>query len=106
VATSAKEAKKILWRAGEDYHPSSGDFIDLKVKWQRKVDVSDLDIGTIIETMEGLYRGCYGWADDMECPICKKVETIISDSDLKNNDRNFVGCWECIEKEDRKNKED
>jgi hypothetical protein len=109
VAYSAKEAKKLFWNYEKtvnrevayphEYHQS--DWIDLKVMWQKHVDVSDLEVGTIIESIEGLYRGCYGWVEYEECPLCGKIDTIHANEDFKSKDgRNFVSCNECYEKEE------
>jgi hypothetical protein len=58
VAKTAKEAKKLAWKLGLDLYG----WIDIRVLWQRGVDVSGLKEGHVIEPLEGLKIGCYSWA--------------------------------------------
>jgi hypothetical protein len=103
VSSSCKEAKKTLWNAGEEYSLDL-EWTEISVKWQKDVDISDVELGTIFEDVEGLKRGCYGWADDAVCPICKEFKYIQRHDDIKTQEK-YVACWDCYEKEYEKQKE-
>jgi hypothetical protein len=85
VAKTARDAKKLAWKSGLDLY----DWIDIRVRWQKGIDVIGLKEGHVIEPLEGLKLGCYSWAEE-ECPICKKID-MLSLEDGK------VGCGDCLE---------
>ena len=66
VADTAKEARNMA--VGHDMIMDC-DFIDIRVRWCRDVDVSGLDKGEI-PVLEGLYRGAYLYVFGLPCPHC------------------------------------
>jgi hypothetical protein len=84
VAKTAKEAKKLAWKSGLDLY----DWIDIRVLWQRDIDVSGFKEGHIMEPLEGLKLGCYSWVEE-ECPICKKVAMLTLDNGI-------ISCYDCL----------
>jgi len=86
VAKTAKSAKKLAWESGlADFH----DWIDIRVKWQKEIDITGLKEGYIIEPLRGLELGCYSWIEEI-CPICGKVKML----SLENGK---IMCSECFE---------
>lgn len=64
VANSITHAKQLC--AGElDCH-----WIDIRAKWKRSTDVSDLPIGIVEDNLLALRRGLYAWSEDNVCDIC------------------------------------
>jgi len=74
VATSAKEAKKIMHDSGE---LSIGDWIDIRVRWMRDAKVDDLPIGVVTDDRDALIRGLYGGITDYPCDECGKERNVI-----------------------------
>lgn len=66
------------------------DWIDIRVKVMKDIDVEGLDYG-IIELYEGLKRGFYSYIDDGKCEICG------NEDEIQYNDEKFV-CGECYDK--------
>ena len=64
VATSGTHAKQLC----------AGDmgciWIDIRAKWKRNADVSDLPIGIIEDDLLALRRGLYSWSENNICDIC------------------------------------
>lgn len=90
VATSSKEAKKIGWNSPE-YDFSDDDFIDLRVKWMKKVDVSKYKVGDTIPFIDGLKIGAYSHSEGIDCPICSEDSYVVCEQGV-------VGCYDCLEK--------
>ena len=87
IVHSFKEAKK--WAVAEFY--GECEFIDVRVKWLKHVDVSDLPYGDM-DCKEGLKRGAYTWILD-DCPVCGSV-TRLERSDVDGE----IRCEACEEK--------
>jgi len=92
VATSAKEAKKIIHDSGE---LPVGDWIDIRVRWIRDAKVGDLPIGMVTDDRDALIRGLYGTLAEYLCDECGKEQDVTC-----YNGR--VLCSRCIEKEYKK----
>jgi len=92
VATSAKEAKKIVYDSGE---LSIGDWIDIRAYWVRSAKVDDLSIGIVTDDRDALVRGIYGALEKYPCDECGKEQDVTC-----YNGR--VLCSRCIEKEYRR----
>jgi len=67
VATSAKEAKKIVYDSGE--LPDT-DWIDIRVYQIRDAKVDDLPIGMVEDDRDALIRGLYGILAEYPCDEC------------------------------------
>jgi len=74
VATSAKEAKKIVYNSNELL---IGDWIDIRVRWVRDAKVDDLPIGMVTDDRDALIRGLYGGITDYPCDECGKERNVI-----------------------------
>ena len=88
VANSAKAAKLAIHYTGD----FSGEFIDLRVKWIKKISSKKLrkfKVGHIFDGLIGLKLGVYAFVEDT-CPICKKDKTVY-------NNESFIGCLDCYE---------
>ena len=85
VAKTSRDAKKLAWKSGLDLY----DWIDIRVLWQRGIDVAGFEEGHVIEPLEGLKLGCYSWAEE-ECPACKRIEMLSLEGDI-------IGCSACLE---------
>jgi len=99
VSSSLREAKKLV----APILIEEGDvlWIEIKVKWNKKAKIDDLEKGYIFypdesEIYDGIKRGVYTHAEDFPCPKCK-LEGYIK---LRKNDE--VMCEECWEKEESK----
>jgi hypothetical protein len=91
VATTAKEAKKIVYDSGEIIFGDT-DYIAIRARWVRDADVKDLPIGMVADERDALIRGLYGWLDEYPCDECRK------DADVTcYSGRALCSC--CIEKE-------
>jgi len=75
VAPTAAEAKRLGKKSRECSALNWGEWIEVKVKWLRHVDVSDLPAGHVLGAIEGLEREAYSYAWG-DCPVCgaKDVE--------------------------------
>ena len=89
VATSAKEAKKIMHDSGE---LSIGDWIDIRVRWMRDAKVDDLPIGMVADDRDALIRGLYGTLAEYPCDECGGERDMICY-------KGWVLCACCVEKE-------
>jgi len=88
VATTAKQAIKFMWKAG-DYWES--EYIDLRAHLLKNADITELPAGYIVyDPVEGLRRHCYVWAEG-QCPICGKDDAMLYDGGDK------IGCLDCLE---------
>ena len=74
VATSAKEAKKIVYDSGELH---VGDWSDIRAHWVRSAKVDDLPIGIVIDGRDALVRGIYGALEKYPCDECGKERSVI-----------------------------
>lgn len=93
VATSAKDAKRIAY---DDELSAHGDWIDVRVRWKKNCDVSDLPIGVIDDDQLALRRGLYGWCEQATCDVCgedKHVESVR----LPLRQDFVVACGDCID---------
>ena len=91
VATTAREAKRIGFAAGEFIGDA---WIDIRARWERDADVTGLDIGVLHGLHDGLLRGFFKYIEGV-CEDCG-VET-----ELKRCNGKAL-CFECVEKEDEK----
>ena len=66
IADTAKEAKAM--GVGHDA-VADCDFIDIRVKWLRNIDITGLEKGEI-GLKEGIIRGAYYWVTGIPCPHC------------------------------------
>lgn len=82
VAPSSAEAKKM------GYKEFGGEWIDIKPKWLKNIDVSGLPLGEI-DPMAGLKRSVYSFTFS-ECPICGKVDLLYFEGDR-------ICCGDCEE---------
>ena len=89
VATSAKEAKKIVHDSGELF---DADWIDIRVRWVRDAIVSDLPIGMVEDARGALIRGLYGTLAEYPCDGCGKERDVVCY-------KGRVLCSCCVEKE-------
>ena len=92
VATSAKEAKKIVYDSGE---LPINDWIDIRVRWIRDAKVGDLPIGMVTDNRDALIRGIYGTLAEYPCDECGAERDVTC-----CNGRVLCSC--CIEKEYRR----
>jgi len=92
VATSAKEAKKIVYDSGE---LPICDWIDLRARWIRNAKVGDLPIGMVTDDRDALIRGLYGGLMEYPCDECGK------ERDVTCCNRRVL-CSDCAEKEYRR----
>ena len=90
VATTAKEAKKIVYDAGEIIFGDT-DYIAIRARWQRDAVVDDLPIGMVDDPHLGLLRGMYGSLMEYPCDECGKDADVVC-----YNGRALCSC--CIEK--------
>ena len=74
VATSAKEAKKIMYYSGE---LSINDWTEIRVLWMRKSKVDDLPIGLVVDDRDALIRGIYGVLVEYPCDECGEERNVI-----------------------------
>lgn len=87
VATSVREVKKIVYAEGD----FQCDWIDLRIRWIKDADVSNLPIGVLRDGKEGLKRGFYSYIEYETCDVCGADDTL-----------ELVGtqalCGDCAEK--------
>ena len=88
VATSSKEAKKIVY--DEELYLWT-DWINVRCRWQRSANVSDLPIG-MVDMRTGLLCGIYGYVTEHTCDECGEDGYV-----EECNGR--VLCSDCVEKE-------
>lgn len=94
VASSAKEARKIVFDSGEILY-GDGNWIDIRARWVRHADVSTLPVGIVQDVRDALIRGLYGSLMEYPCDECGKDADVV--------------CWRgralcecCIEQETRR----
>lgn len=93
VATSVKEAKKIVWTSGElNTLWADVAWVDMRALWQRDADVDDLPIGMVNDPRVGLLHGIYGYLEEYPCDVCESEVMVYA-----HNGR--VLCEGCIENE-------
>lgn len=91
VAETPNQAKKYVFYAGE----IDCDWVDLrchiaKDKNNKPIEFStDMKVGHILEPMEGLKLGAYGYVEYLECPVCNQ-ETMV-----KSHEDGSVMCDDC-----------
>ncbi len=91
VATTAKEAKKIVYDSCEIVYGGTG-WLEVRVRWVRHAVVADLPVGMVHDCRDALIRGLYGSLDGYPCDECGK------DADVTcYSGRALCSC--CIEKE-------
>lgn len=73
------------------------EWIDVRVEWQKNVNVDDLDVGYVFEgdkgLMEGLFRGCYSYLEYATCPNCGTEDTMVQEIY-----KDVFGCDYCEDK--------
>jgi len=84
IAHSLKEAKKWAY-ISFNY---DCDFIEVRVKWMRGIDVSDLACGFMSE-LTGVERGAYSWVYE-HCSECGEYRQLFLSDEL-----NEVMCLDC-----------
>ena len=93
VAPTTDGAKRLGKKSRECSDMNWGEWISVKVKWLRHVDVSGLEVGHVLESVEGLERRAYiyAWGD---CPVCgaKDVELSLD---------GVVACSKCHDRLDK-----
>ena len=89
VAGTIAEAKRIAWR---EIFSSDYEWIDMRVRWVKGVDVSDLDIGVVWDVRDALLRGLYGSLMEYPCDECGR------DADVECYKGRAL-CARCIEQE-------
>lgn len=68
VATSSRAARSMAF--GNENLDGLG-WVDIKIRWLRHIDVSDLPEGEI-DVYEGVVRGAYAWTVGVPCDDCGK----------------------------------
>lgn len=74
VAHNVQEAKQLgatEWGATVG-HDDNNWWIKQRCNWTRDANVDGLDVG-VVEELDGLRRGMYGWLEDERCDICKDM---------------------------------
>ena len=94
VAGSSREAKKIAWNECD----IGCEWIDLRVQWRKKANVSDLPFGYVGDYVLALRRGLYDWLEERICEICG-TETVVYSYKGK------AMCSDCIENDEDYEKE-
>jgi len=74
VATSSKEARSFGY--GHECL-CDVDYIDIRVKWSKGVNVDNLPIGEFKDYLEALKRGVLGFVEYVTCPNCKTEDTMV-----------------------------
>lgn len=69
VAPTAKAAKQLGRMSRECSDLNWCEWIEVRVKWLRHVDVSGLEAGHVLGPIEGLEREAYAYAYG-QCPVC------------------------------------
>ena len=87
VARTSAEAKMLGRKNRECSDLDWGEWVLVKVRWLRHVDVSDLEAGHVLGSVEGLERGAYSYAWGT-CPVCGA-----EDEELSMDGR--VACFAC-----------
>jgi hypothetical protein len=90
IASNAKEAKKLAFGV----EPLDDvEWIDLRVRWNKRAIIDDLPVGFVFNddrVLEGVHRHVYAFADYFTCPNCGaedvRVEEIYDD---------VFGCEQC-----------
>ena len=94
VATTAKEAKKIVYESGELIFGDT-DWIAIRTHWIRDAAVIGLPIGMVTDCRDALIRGLYGSLMEYPCDKCGKDLDLIC-----YHGQALCSC--CIEKEYKK----
>jgi hypothetical protein len=76
VASTAKEAKKIVYDSGEIIYGDT-DYIAIRTRWVRDADVSQLPIGMVDDCRDALIRGLYDWINEHQCDECGKDDDLV-----------------------------
>jgi hypothetical protein len=87
VARTSAEAKMLGRKNRECSDLDWGEWVLVKVRWLRHVDVSDLEAGHVLGSVEGLEREAYSYAWGT-CPVCGA-----EDVELSMDER--VACSAC-----------
>ncbi len=87
VASSVEEAKKIAYKAELSFNY---DWTDIRCRWQRGSDVSNLPIGMVEDEKAALLRGLYAYLIEYPCDGCGNDADVIC-----HNGRAL--CEDCIE---------
>jgi len=77
VAPTSKIAKHLASVSRECSTMNWGEWIEVKARWIRHVDVSGLPGGHVLESIEGLERGAYIYAWGT-CPVCEAEDVELS----------------------------
>ena len=96
AARNAKEAKTIGWQEMEREYGTYelGAFLDLRVKWIRGADTTDLKVGPMWdEPNEALCRGFYAYIEEGDCDWCETIATLIRHTD--KDGKHHALCCSC-----------
>ena len=91
VASTIAQAKTIAWH---DIFDLDNNWIDIRARWVKGVDVSDLPIGVVQDERLALLRGLYGSLMEYPCDECRKDADVVC-----HHGRALCSC--CIEREGR-----
>jgi hypothetical protein len=91
VATTAKEAKNMVYKSGELVYGDTS-YIAIRARWCKDADVNDLPIGIVHDDKDALIRGLYGGIVESPCDDCGKDGDLICCSGR-------ALCADCVEKE-------
>ena len=95
IGPSAKYAKRHAFICELDAH---AEWIEIRVKWCKDVDVSDLPMGLLEDEILGLRRGLYAWLEDATCDICGDYTTV-EHIGLTFQRDGVIACSDCIDME-------
>ena len=96
VAGTIAEAKRIAWR---EIFSSDYEWIDMRARWVKGADVSDLRIGVVQDVRDALLRGLYGSLMEYPCDECGRDADVVC-----HKGRALCAC--CIEQEQRRRSDD
>ena len=86
VAERHSQAKTIVF-----YHDAyASDYIDLRCQKKPEIDATDMKVGYIIPSVEGLLMGVYATIEGI-CPICDRERTLYYDEIGERH-----GCDRCL----------
>lgn len=96
IAESVKEAKKMGWNFWACEYGNDYDFYEqrcnqLKEKKYGKINIEGLSKGPVIDILDGLKRGLYGYAEEETCPRCLNEGCTV----FYDNDKNEFSCYAC-----------
>lgn len=89
IATSAKEARKILWKYGDEFGEGDWEWSNLRAEWKREAKINHLPIGLIDDLKTGLEVGIYCCLGDFICDRCGNEREFVEMID------GIVTCEEC-----------